>query len=64
MKRATFTVLFFLRSNIRTKDGLLPIYVRVTANGKRAEFSLNKQIDKKEWNCIVSAKSELFTSQI
>ncbi len=50
MKRATFTVHFYLKIKNRTKNGSLPIYVRVTANGKRAEFSLNKKIYKKEWN--------------
>ncbi len=50
MKRATFKVHYYLKSKTGTKNSPLTIYVRVTANGQRAEFSLNKQIYKKEWN--------------
>ena len=50
MKRATFTVLFYLKGTKNMKDGPIPIYARITVNGQRAEFSLHKSIEKEEWN--------------
>jgi site-specific recombinase XerD len=50
MKRATFTILFYLKRKKKEDDGHIPIYARVTVNGQRAEFSLNKSITKEEWS--------------
>jgi len=62
MKRATFKVLFFIKRTKKLKDGTSPIYVRLTVNGLRAEFALQKSIDEKQWNkekeCIKGAKSD------
>lgn len=50
MKRATFTVLFYIKRTKKRKDGTTPIYARLTVNGLRAEFSLQKSIDEDQWN--------------
>jgi len=61
MKRATFKVLFFIKRTKKLKDGTSPIYARLTVNGLRAEFTLQKSIDENQWNkekeCIKGAKS-------
>mgnify|MGYP006190519109 CR=1 FL=1 len=38
-------LLFYLNSPKRTKNGLVPIYVRITVNGKREVFK------KPKFNC-------------
>ncbi len=45
-----FSVLFWLFKSKKTKDGQVPIYVRLTVNGLRAEFSSGKKIDPINWN--------------
>ena len=45
----TFGVQFIVRMN-RAKDGLVPIYVRVTVDGCKVEISLKRFIDPVCWN--------------
>ncbi len=62
MKRATFKVLFFIKRTKKLKDGTSPIYARLTVNGLRSEFTLQKSIDENQWNkekeCIKGAKND------
>ena len=50
MKRATFTVLFYIKRTKKKKDGTSPIYARITVNSQRAEFTLHKSIYERDWN--------------
>jgi site-specific recombinase XerD len=50
MKRATFTVLFYIKRTKKKKDGTSPIYARITVKSQRAEFTLHKSIYVKDWN--------------
>ncbi len=50
MKRASFTVLFYIKRTKKLKDGTIPVYVRLTVNGLRAEFALQRSIDDGQWN--------------
>lgn len=45
----TFGVQFITRTN-KAKDGLLPIYARVTVDGRRVEISLKRWIKPCDWN--------------
>lgn len=45
----TFGVQFITRTN-KAKDGLLPIYARVTVDGRRVEISLKRWIKPSGWN--------------
>ena len=62
MKRATFTVLFYIKRTKKLKDGTSPIYARLTVNGLRSEFALQKSIDENLWNkdkgCIKGSSAE------
>jgi site-specific recombinase XerD len=62
MKRATFRVLFYIKRTKKLKDGTAPLYVRLTVNGLRVEFALQKSIDENQWNtekgCINGNKSD------
>lgn len=48
--RSTFKVLFFLKRDKRKKDGSVPVYCRITIDGKEARFGMKKDIDPKLWN--------------
>ncbi|MBT7619838.1 MAG: site-specific integrase [Flavobacteriales bacterium] len=46
----TFSILFYIRTSKKKTDGTTPIYVRVTINGKRSDFSAKRSIDASKWN--------------
>jgi integrase len=46
----TFAILFWLKKTKMNKQGLAPIWVRITVDGKRAEFSTQKQIYPRFWD--------------
>ncbi len=46
----SFKVLFFLKKGKRTNEKLLPVYVRITTNGQRAEWSVQRCCDPNKWN--------------
>lgn len=46
----TFSVLFWLNKSKVNKKGLIPIWVRITIDGKRAECSIKRQILTEYWN--------------
>ncbi|MEP7233279.1 MAG: site-specific integrase [Ginsengibacter sp.] len=45
----TFNVVFHLRNTVQ-KDGQLPIYARITINGKRIELSVKQMMNPLHWN--------------
>jgi site-specific recombinase XerD len=45
-----FKVLFFLKKGKRANANSLPIYVRVTISGQRAEWSVQRTCDPAKWN--------------
>ena len=48
--RSTFKVLFFLKRDKQKKDGSVPVYCRITIDGKEARFGMKKDINPKLWN--------------
>ena len=50
MERATYKVLFYIKRTKILKDGSVPIFARITVNGQRTEFALQKSIDEKLWD--------------
>ncbi|WP_299523473.1 site-specific integrase [uncultured Lutibacter sp.] len=50
MKRATFSILFFIKKSKLLKDQTAPIYMRVTVNGKRSEVSIKRSIPPRLWD--------------
>ncbi|MBX9853114.1 MAG: phage integrase SAM-like domain-containing protein, partial [Cytophagaceae bacterium] len=45
----TFSVLFWINKS-KIKNGAVPIYARITVNGKRAELSTKRSITPDKWN--------------
>ena len=46
----TFSVLFYPRKYDLDKNGFAPIYLRITVNGKRSEFSIKRKVLFTQWN--------------
>jgi site-specific recombinase XerD len=47
---STFSILFYPKNDKADRKGLVPIYCRITYNGKRVEFSTNRKISPKRWS--------------
>ena len=45
-----FSSAFFIRKSRSKKSNKCDIYLRITANGKRSEMSINRKIDEDKWN--------------
>ena len=48
--KTKITLHFYAKSTKANTNGLLPIYVRLTVDGKRLEFSTKKFVEKSKWN--------------
>lgn len=52
----TFAISFFIRNDKLDSDGKLPIFMRITVNGKRAVISTQRKIEPQRWNNAGKAK--------
>ena len=52
--KAKTTLHFYAKSTKANGDGLLPIYVRLTIDGKRFEYSTKKFVEKSKWSAETS----------
>ncbi|WP_432671042.1 site-specific integrase [Flavobacterium sp. SM2513] len=52
--KTKITLHFYAKSTKANKNGLLPIYVRLTVDGKRLEFSTKKFVEKSKWSSELS----------
>ena len=50
MKRATFTILFFIKRSKLLKTGEAPVYLRITTNGDSSEISIKRSIKPSLWD--------------
>lgn len=50
MERKTFKILFFIKKTRVSKNGEVPVLLRVTVNGLRAETSVNLKVNPKLWH--------------
>jgi site-specific recombinase XerD len=50
MKRTTFSIIFFVKRTRALKNGAFPIYARITINGQRAQFAIQREIAEKSWD--------------
>ena len=49
-QKQSIAVLFYIRKSMSTRSKFSPIYMRITVNGKRAEFSLKREVEVTKWN--------------
>jgi len=48
--QTTFSIRFFLKKLNASDLGLIPIYLRITVDGRRAEISTGRDCDSEKWN--------------
>ncbi|WP_238474627.1 Arm DNA-binding domain-containing protein [Maribacter algarum] len=48
----SFAILSYLRTGRLNNRGKAPIYIRITVNGNRSEFSIKRKIKPENWNSI------------
>lgn len=60
--KAKLSILFYARRAKTTKDGLIPIYMRVTIEGERIEFTTKRYTPPEKWsvegNCMKGSSAE------
>lgn len=44
------SILFYKKSSKAAKNGLIPIYQRITINGIRIELSTSRFVEESKWN--------------
>lgn len=57
MSRTRFNLLFYLKKRGNYEGGLIPVYMRVTAGGKRTEFATQREWDPAKWNAAAGRAS-------
>ena len=50
MERATYSVSFYIKRTKKLKDGTAPIFARISIDGQRCDFSLQKSIPENLWD--------------
>lgn len=48
--KSNFHLLFYIRKQKNYKGGIMPIYMRITVNGKRVDMSAGRDCDPAKWN--------------
>ena len=48
--RSTFKVLFFLKRDKEKKDGSVPLFCRITVDGKEVRFGMKRDVHPKFWD--------------
>ena len=51
----TFSILFYPKTSDSDKNGMSPLFLRITVDGKRAELSLKRKVNSEQW-CSISNK--------
>ncbi|MFC4221771.1 site-specific integrase [Flagellimonas marina] len=51
----TFSILFYPKTRDSDKNGMSPLFLRITVDGKRVELSLKRKVDPNDW-CPNSGK--------
>jgi site-specific recombinase XerD len=49
-QRETLSILFYLRNDKAKSTTEVPIYLRITVNGKRSEMAVHRYVDPKKWS--------------
>ncbi|MFA6249347.1 MAG: site-specific integrase [Mucilaginibacter sp.] len=48
--KSNFHLLFYIRKQKNYKGGAMPVYMRITVNGKRADMSAGRECEPVKWN--------------
>lgn len=58
MERTTFSLLFYIRRDKLNKRGEVPVFMRLTINGERADASIKRFIEPHAWNSAKGKANE------
>jgi len=50
--KTNFSLLFYMKKPINYKNGVGPIYLRITVNGNRSEVTTGRSCKPSQWNTI------------
>jgi hypothetical protein len=50
--KTNFSLLFYLKKPKNYENGRVPIYLRITVNGKRAETTSGRECEPSLWNSV------------
>ena len=65
MRKVNFAVSFQLKKNKEKADGSIPVYLRITVDGKRLEITTNRSITQKQWdNRLQRVKGKSESAQV
>ena len=48
--KTNFSMLFYLKKQKNYTSGLVPVYLRITVDGERAEVTANRECEPEKWN--------------
>lgn len=48
--QVSFSILFYPKNDKKNKKGFVPIYARITVNGKKVEITTNRKIEPERWD--------------
>jgi site-specific recombinase XerD len=48
--RSTFKVLFYLKKDKQKTNGMIPLFCRITVDGKEARFGMKRDVSPNRWN--------------
>lgn len=48
--QSTYSILFYPKGGNKDRHGNVPIYMRITVNGKRSELNIKRKIGINKWN--------------
>ncbi len=51
----TYSTLFYPKGSNKDKSGKVPVYLRITVNGKRSEVSIKRKILPEKWNSVTGS---------
>jgi site-specific recombinase XerD len=54
----SYSVLFYTKNSKENNEKKVPIYMRITINGKQVEISTKQWVDKKKWNNAGAVKGD------
>ncbi|MFC2090898.1 site-specific integrase [Bacteroidota bacterium] len=50
VQRDSFAILFYIRNDKPKSTGEVPIFMRLTVNGRRSEMAIHRYVDPEKWN--------------
>lgn len=48
--KTNFRMLFYLKKQKNYTSGLVPVYLKITVDGQRAEITTNRECEPEKWN--------------